>query len=88
MTSVSHDNYSTAETYSGRSAPWSQEAEQAVLGAMLLDQDAAPRSAGLVDGSALKVHLLNSAAHMRLLVMGVILIVVLRFRPQGLIPGK
>ena len=36
----------------------------------------------------LKQHLLDSAAHMRLLVMGVILIVVLRFRPQGLIPGK
>src|SRR5918996_1150280 len=51
MTSVSHDNYSTAETYSGRAAPWSQEAEQAVLGAMLLDQDAALRAAELVDDS-------------------------------------
>lgn len=36
----------------------------------------------------LKQHLLESAAHMRLLVMGVILILVLRFRPRGLIPGK
>ena len=45
-------------------------------------------TSGLADGSALKQHLLNSAAHMRLLVMGVILILVLRFRPQGLIPGK
>jgi replicative DNA helicase len=51
MTSVSHDNYSTAETYAGRSAPWSQEAEQAVLGAMLLDQDAALRASELVDDS-------------------------------------
>jgi replicative DNA helicase len=51
MTSVSHDNYSTAETYAGRAAPWSQEAEQAVLGAMLLDQDAALRAAELVDDS-------------------------------------
>jgi len=51
MTSVSHDNYSTADTYVGRSAPWSQEAEQAVLGAMLLDQDAALRAAELVDDS-------------------------------------
>jgi replicative DNA helicase len=51
MTSVSHDSYSTAEIYSGRSAPWSQEAEQAVLGAMLLDQDAALRAAELVDDS-------------------------------------
>jgi replicative DNA helicase len=49
MTSVSHDNYSTAETYSSRSAPWSHEAEQAVLGAMLLDQDAALRAAELVE---------------------------------------
>ena len=49
MTSVSHDNYSTADPYVGRSAPWSQEAEQAVLGAMLLDQDAALRAAELVD---------------------------------------
>ncbi len=32
MTSVSHDNFSTADPYVGRSAPWSQEAEQAVLG--------------------------------------------------------
>ncbi|MBX3537426.1 MAG: branched-chain amino acid ABC transporter permease [Chelatococcus sp.] len=45
-------------------------------------------TAGMADGSALKRHLMESAAHMRLLVMGVILIVVLRFRPQGLIPGK
>ena len=51
MTSVSPDNYSTADTYVGRSAPWSQEAEQAVLAAMLLDQDAALRAAELVDDS-------------------------------------
>jgi replicative DNA helicase len=41
MTSVSPDNSSTADPYVGRSAPWNREAEQAVLGAMLLDQDAA-----------------------------------------------
>src|SRR5215207_7958529 len=51
MTSVSSGNYSTADLYVGRSAPWSQEAEQAVLGAMLLDQDAALRAAELVDDS-------------------------------------
>ncbi|HJX86954.1 MAG TPA: replicative DNA helicase, partial [Gemmatimonadales bacterium] len=49
MTSVSPDNFSTADPYVGRSAPWSAEAEQAVLGAMLLDQDAALRAAELVD---------------------------------------
>src|SRR5687767_12050340 len=49
MTSVSHDSYSTAETTPARSAPWSAEAEQAVLGAMLLEQDAALRAVELVD---------------------------------------
>ena len=49
MTSVSPASSSTAEPYVGRAAPWSNEAEQAVLGAMLLDQDAALRAAELVD---------------------------------------
>ncbi len=49
MTSVSSDSYSTAEAATGRSAPWSNEAEQAVLGAMMLDQDAALRAAELID---------------------------------------
>ncbi|MCQ4634672.1 branched-chain amino acid ABC transporter permease [Shinella sp. CPCC 100929] len=45
-------------------------------------------TAGMADGSPLKHHLVESAAHMRLVVMGAILILMLRFRPQGLIPGK
>jgi len=45
-------------------------------------------TAGMADGSALKSHLLDSAAHMRLLTMGVILLLVLRFSPRGLIPEK
>jgi branched-chain amino acid transport system permease protein len=45
-------------------------------------------TAPLAEGSALKAHLLESAAHMRLLTMGVILLLVLRFSPRGLIPGK
>src|SRR5438552_13707022 len=48
MTSVSPDSFSTVEQ-SLRAAPWSPEAEQAVLGAMLLDQDAALRAAELLD---------------------------------------
>jgi branched-chain amino acid transport system permease protein len=44
-------------------------------------------TSGMADGSPLKRHLLESAAYMRLLVMGVILILVMRFRPKGLIPG-
>jgi branched-chain amino acid transport system permease protein len=42
----------------------------------------------LPETSALKAHLLDSAAHMRLLTMGVILLLVLRFSPRGLIPEK
>ena len=45
-------------------------------------------TAGMTDGSALKAHLLESTAHMRLLTMGIILLVVLRFSPRGLIPEK
>ncbi|MDT8855624.1 branched-chain amino acid ABC transporter permease [Paracoccaceae bacterium Fryx2] len=45
-------------------------------------------TAGMADGSWLKVHLTDSAAHMRLLTMGIILLLVLRFSPRGLIPEK
>jgi len=45
-------------------------------------------TAGMADGSALKDHLLDSAAHMRLLTMGLILLLVLRFSPRGLIPER
>lgn len=40
------------------------------------------------DGSALKDHLIDSAAHMRLFSMGIILLLVLRFSPRGLIPER
>src|SRR5882724_930819 len=50
MTSVSPAASSTTEReFSGRQAPWSNEAEQAVLGAMLLDQDAALKAAEFLD---------------------------------------
>ncbi|QYK40120.1 MAG: branched-chain amino acid ABC transporter permease [Paracoccaceae bacterium] len=45
-------------------------------------------TAGLADGSWLKGHLADAAAHMRLLTMGLILLLVLRFSPRGLIPEK
>ena len=45
-------------------------------------------SSGLEDGSALKERLLESAAHMRLLTMGLVLLLVLRFSPRGLIPER
>jgi replicative DNA helicase len=50
MTSASPAASSTADReYAGRQAPWSNEAEQAVLGAVLLDQDAALKAAELLD---------------------------------------
>ena len=45
-------------------------------------------TSGMADDSTLREHLLKSAAHMRLMTMGVILLLVLRFRPKGLIPEK
>ena len=44
-------------------------------------------TSGMADGW-LKSHLLDSAAHMRLLTMGIILLLVLRFSPRGLIPER
>ena len=43
---------------------------------------------GMAEGSPLKAHLIDSAAHMRLLTMGLVLLIVLRFSPRGLIPEK
>jgi replicative DNA helicase len=52
MTSASPTISSTADLdYAGRRAPWNNEAEQAVLGAMLLDQDAALKAAEILDDS-------------------------------------
>ncbi|MGB0532165.1 MAG: branched-chain amino acid ABC transporter permease [Paracoccaceae bacterium] len=45
-------------------------------------------TSGMEDGSPLKQHLISSVAHMRLFTMGLILLLVLRFSPKGLIPEK
>ncbi|MEM8539602.1 MAG: branched-chain amino acid ABC transporter permease [Pseudomonadota bacterium] len=45
-------------------------------------------TSGMALDSPLRLHLLESAAHIRLMAMGVIMILVLRFAPQGLIPEK
>ncbi|MCW3781073.1 branched-chain amino acid ABC transporter permease [Defluviimonas salinarum] len=44
-------------------------------------------TSGMAEG-ALKSHLQDSAAHMRLLTMGLVLLLVLRFSPRGLIPER
>ena len=45
-------------------------------------------TSGLANDSTLKLHLMDSVAHMRLLTMGLLLLLVLRFSPRGLIPEK
>ncbi len=54
MTSVSHASSSPSAAEPGRSreTPWSEEAEQAVLGAMLLDADAALKAVELLDDAS------------------------------------
>ncbi len=45
-------------------------------------------TSGMAEDNWLRGHLLESAAHMRLLTMGVILLLVLRFSPRGLLPER
>jgi len=45
-------------------------------------------TSGMDDGNWLRDHLVSNAAQMRLLTMGVILLLVLRFSPRGLIPER
>ena len=43
-------------------------------------------TSGMPDGHWLRMHLMDSAAHTRLMTMGLVLLLVLRFSPRGLIP--
>ena len=61
MTSVSPASYSAIDAATGRTPPWSPEAEQAVLGAMLIDQDAALRAV-----EVLRPEMFYREAHRRL----------------------
>ena len=45
-------------------------------------------TSGFADDNAIRIHMLNSAAYMRYLTLGLILVLVLRFNPRGLIPEK
>jgi len=45
-------------------------------------------TSGFAQDSPLRRHLMESAAHMRLMIMGIILLLVLRFSPRGLIPER
>jgi branched-chain amino acid transport system permease protein len=43
-------------------------------------------TSGMPEGHWLRLHLIDSAAHTRLMTMGLVLLLVLRFSPRGLIP--
>lgn len=45
-------------------------------------------TSGLAQESVLRLHLIEGAAYMRMLTMGLILLLVLRFSPRGLIPER
>jgi branched-chain amino acid transport system permease protein len=45
-------------------------------------------TAGLAEDNALRLHLLDSAIYMRPITMGLLLLLVLRFSPRGLIPEE
>ena len=45
-------------------------------------------TAGLEDTNILRIHLINSIPYFRLLVMGIALLLVMRYRPKGIIPEK
>ena len=45
-------------------------------------------TAGMDPASPLREHLKDSAAHMRLIALGLVLLLVLRFSPKGLIPER
>ncbi|MDH3741567.1 MAG: branched-chain amino acid ABC transporter permease [Hyphomicrobiales bacterium] len=45
-------------------------------------------TSGLAEGSAVRDHLIESAPHLRLFVMGLVLLLVMRFSPKGVLPEK
>jgi len=63
---------------------WVVWVEAEPVGLLLMDL----LTSGMAEGAALRVHLLESAPHMRMVLMGVILLSALRFAPRGLIPER
>jgi len=45
-------------------------------------------TSGMASDNPLRLHLIESAAHMRLMTMGIILLLALRFSPKGLLPER
>ncbi|MBW7861834.1 MAG: branched-chain amino acid ABC transporter permease [Rhodocyclaceae bacterium] len=63
---------------------WFLWVEAEPVGAWLI----AAATSGLAPDHALRVHLIEGAAHMRVVVMGLVLLLTLRFRPRGLLPER
>ena len=63
---------------------WFAWVEAEPIGLWLIDL----LTSSMADDNSLRVHLLASAAHMRLMTMGLILLLVLRFAPKGLLPER
>ncbi len=63
---------------------WFAWVEAEPVGLMLMELV----TSGMAEDYWLRTHLLNAAAHMRLMTMGIVLLLVLRFAPRGLIPEK
>ncbi len=63
---------------------WFVWVEAEPFGVWLMEIVTSPMAAD----SPLKLHLIDSAAYMRLIIMGLVLLLVLRFSPKGLIPEK
>jgi len=45
-------------------------------------------TSGLEDTNSFKIHLVNSIPYFRYLIMGVILLIIMRYRPKGILPEK
>jgi len=45
-------------------------------------------TSGLDESNGLRIHLINSSQHMRLLTMGVVMLLVMRFSPGGILPER
>ena len=45
-------------------------------------------TSSLEESSLIKSHLMESAPHLRLFIMGLVLLITLRFRPKGILPEK
>ena len=45
-------------------------------------------TSGLEDNNSFKIHLINSIPYFRYLIMGTILLLIMRYRPKGILPEK